>query len=104
MRKNKNFKKLMILAIAAIMTLSAVTIVANAAHIEIGTGTSTQTRMPYYGYYAYGYAAVIYLQSDIGMALDISGVSFDVASYTGSYPFHKDNQKVFLTHTTDSTF
>jgi len=67
MRKNTNFRKLMILAIAAFMCLSAVTIVGNAAYIELGNPTSTsyESYVPFYGYYDYSWSAVIYLQSEL---------------------------------------
>ena len=91
----------MILAIAAFMCLSAVTIVGNAAYIELGNPASTsyESYVPFYGFYDYGWSAVIYLQSELGGAKDLTGLTYDVY-FTATYTIY--DQKIWIKHTTDS--
>lgn len=92
----------MIFAIAALMCLGGLSIVASAAHVEIGTGTSTQSYIPFYGFYDYGWSETIYLQAEIGGAIGINGLSYYVGG--GVYPYTIYNQKVYMTHTTLTAF
>src|SRR4030042_5983185 len=103
MRKNINFRKLMIFAITAFMCLSSMTLVANAAHVQIGTGTTSTSYIPFYGYYDYGWSECIFLNTEIGSALDITGLSYQVYN-TLTTPYTIYNQKVYMTHTTLSAF
>jgi hypothetical protein len=106
MRKNKNFRKLMILAITAVMCLSAFTIVGNAAFIELGNAASTsyESYVPFYGFYDYGWSAVIYLQSELGGAKALNGLTYDVYdSWTGA-PYTIYDQKIWMKHTTDTNW
>jgi len=91
----------MILAIAAFMCLSAVTIVGNAAYIELGNPASTsyESYVPFYGFYDYGWSAVIYLQSELGGAKDLTGLTYDVY-FSGVYTIY--DQKIWIKHTTDT--
>ena len=86
MRKNKNFKKLMIFAITALMVLGSITMVVSAAYKQIGTGTSTEPYIPVYTYYDYGWSEELFLQTEIGQAIDIIGLSYYVSSYSWDFP------------------
>ncbi len=70
--------------------------------IEIGTGTSTNYYVPFYGYYDYGWSRVIYLQSEIGSAIDINKISYDVSNTPSGYAM--TDQRIYMKHTSDATF
>jgi hypothetical protein len=71
-------------------------------YVEIGTGTGTQRFVPISGDDNYGWSHTIYLQSEIGAPVMISGLAY----YVGNTPnnFVMDSQKIYLKHTTLSAF
>ena len=69
---------------------------------EIGTGTSEGWRVPFYGSYDYGWSKIIYTQSEIGEAITINKIAFDVSNTPSSYT--TNDQRIYMAHTTDSTF
>ncbi|KQC05236.1 MAG: hypothetical protein APR54_00035 [Candidatus Cloacimonas sp. SDB] len=71
-------------------------------YIEIGAGTTTNYYIPFYGNYDYGWSRVIYLQSEIGAAMNIGTLSYNVSSSPSNY--ETINQKIYMKHTSDSTF
>ena len=95
----------MIFAIAAFLCLGALTFAADAAFVEVGTGTGASW-YPTYGYYDYSYHGCIYYASDIGTSMDINKISYNVQDYSGytntEYTIY--NQQIYMTHTTLTTF
>ena len=91
-------KKFILLLITLILSTS----LAYGAYIEIGTGTATQYYNPFYGYYNYSWSQTIYLQSEIGMAVDITGINYDVGNTPAAWEIV--NQEVFIGHTTLAEF
>ena len=89
----------------AVFVLAAFTItaVAGETYIEIGTGTSTESYVPFYGYYDYGWSKIIYTQSEIGKAITINKIAFHV-SKSAPYSYTVNDQRIYMNHTTDSTF
>jgi hypothetical protein len=101
MKENKLFKRLVIFAIAALMLISVANI-ASAAHVEIGNSASTsyESYVPFYGYYDFGWSAVIYLQSELGSTKDLTGLTYDVYDAWTGAPYTIYDQKVYMKHTT----
>ncbi|MBN2018033.1 MAG: carboxypeptidase regulatory-like domain-containing protein [Candidatus Cloacimonetes bacterium] len=91
-------KKFILLLIALLLTSS----LAFGAYIEIGDGTGYQNYVPCYGYYNYSWSQTIYLQSEIGMAVDITGIHYDVNNTPAAYAM--ENQEVYIGHTTLTEF
>lgn len=71
-------------------------------YIEIGTGTYHTANIPFYGYRDYGWSRVIYLQSEIGAAIDITKISYCLSNTVENY--ETNNQKIYMKHTTDTIF
>jgi len=88
----------------AVFVLAAftTTAVAGETYIEIGTGTSTEHYVPFDGYYKYGWSKIIYNQSEINEAITITKIAFNVSNSAYSYTI--DNQKIYMSHTTESNF
>lgn len=55
------------------------------ASVVIGTGTSTQSLLPFYGFYNYGWGAMLYTAAEIGQAGVIDSVFFYVGNSVTSY-------------------
>lgn len=102
-KKSKNIRKLMIIGISALMCLVSMTLIVGAAYIELGNPTSTsyESYVPFYGFYDYSWSAVIYLQSDLGGAKDLSGLTYDVY-FQGLYTIY--DQKIWMKHTTQTNW
>ncbi len=61
--------------------------------------------LPANGNYEYNWSAIIYLQSDIGIAGDISEISFYISLYAdGGSSYSMDNQKIYMAHTASDEF
>ena len=69
---------------------------------QIGTGTTTSYLFPLNNFYNYTYTQQIYLSSEMSGACDITGIMFDYA-YSSAMT-SKTNVKIYLGHTTQSTF
>ncbi|MCK4678519.1 MAG: carboxypeptidase regulatory-like domain-containing protein, partial [Bacteroidales bacterium] len=68
--------------------------------VEIGTGTSSQNKIPAYFYYDYSWGTAIYLDSEIGLdePFLFTKISYHVASCSGS-PYYAMDQKIWMRHT-----
>ncbi|HON98692.1 MAG TPA: hypothetical protein PK222_10650, partial [Bacteroidales bacterium] len=70
-----------------------------AAEYTIGTGTSTEYYVPFYGYYEYGWSKIIYTKAEINAAGlnqegNINGIAFYVNNALTGY--NMTNQKVYV--------
>ena len=74
----------------------------HALYVEIGDGTSTSNNTPFTNLWDYSWSRTIYLQSEIGMSMDISSISY----YCGSSPtnFTIDSLYCYIKHTRDTEF
>jgi len=70
--------------------------------LTIGAGTSSDYVIPAYGLYNYSWYAGIWLQSEVGAAKQITGIEFDVSSYTTPYTYN--NLEIWLHQVTNSIF
>ncbi len=68
----------------------------------LGTGTTSNSYIPFYGYYNFGWSAVIYKKSEIGEAGIIDTVKFEISSGTVGYIMY--NQKMYMKVVPDSIF
>lgn len=68
----------------------------------IGTGTSTTSYLPAYGYYDYSWSDQIYTAAEIGMSGFIDSIFFNVSSVTAGYTLA--NQSIFISTTNQSDF
>lgn len=64
----------------------------------IGNGTNTNTYIPSYSFYNYGYSQQIFKASEIGGAANLSSVAFNMANLSQQRKY-----KIYLMHTPDST-
>ena len=70
----------------------------------IGTGSTTNTYLPFYGYYGYTYSQQIYEASELDIAAGpITSISFD-CSAAPSDATKTGNIRIWLGHTSKSTF
>ena len=75
---------------------------AHASYVEIGTGTGNTSKVPFSGFYDYGWSRTIYLQSEILTSIDISGVSFNVWNTPSNYTI--ENITIYMKHTSETVF
>lgn len=78
-----------------------------AAEYTIGTGTSTQSYVPFYGLYDYSWSKVIYTKAEINTAgLNAAGNINSIAFYVGNTPanYTMPDQRVYIRHTSLSTY
>lgn len=68
----------------------------------VGTGTSQQYDIPFYGLYNYGESAQIYLQSSLGATKQIKWFGWYFGGWTVPYTF--TNVELWLAHTTNNEF
>ena len=76
-------------------------VMALSADITIGTGTTTDQHLPIYPYYGYSYSQVIYLQSEISAAGDITELSW---YFNGSSLSNSNDWTIYIGHTTKTEF
>ncbi|MCD4818288.1 MAG: choice-of-anchor J domain-containing protein [Candidatus Cloacimonetes bacterium] len=88
--------------ILVVFTLLFITSLTWAAYVEIGSGTSDTEYVPTYGWYDYSWSQVIYLQSEIGSAININKISYNVQNTPSSYTM--PDQKIYMKHTSESVF
>ncbi len=91
--------KKMLLITFALLSIASITF---AAYVEIGTGTYNNYYIPFRGSYDYSWSQVIYLQSEIGSAIDINKISYNVSNSPSNYTMY--NQKIYMKHTTETYF
>jgi hypothetical protein len=72
------------------------------AQVTIGTGTVTGQGLPIEPYYGYSYSQVIYLQSEIGAAMDIGEIIYAMTP-TGSITNSQD-WVIYMGHTAKTEF
>ena len=68
----------------------------------IGTGTSTESYIPFYGYYNYGWSASLYKANEMNFAGKIDTVAFFVNN--SITPYAVINQMMYMSTSTASTF
>lgn len=90
-------KKLILLSLVMLMTVFAF-----ADNFTIGNGTSTQSNIPFYGYYDYGWSKIVYTPAELSTAgltasAGITGIGFYVGNSPVSYV--AVDQRVYLRHT-----
>ena len=73
-----------------------------AGFIEIGTGTDSGHKVPVDGLWDYSWSQVIYLQQEIGNAMEIGGLAYFVADSPPKYLLK--NQRIYLKHTSLTSF
>jgi hypothetical protein len=69
--------------------------------VTIGNGTETGKSLPIEPYYGYSYSQVIYLQSEIAAAGDITELSWHFA---GSSLSNSNDWTIYIGHTTNRNF
>ncbi len=85
-----------------ILLLSALLIVSSAfADITIGTGTDLNIALPIEPYYGYTYSEVLYYQSEIAVAGDITELSWHFAGTSLSV---SNDWTIYMGHTTKTSF
>jgi len=94
----KKMKKIVCILAMLLFTTS----MAFGAYVEIGTGTTATSSVPTNGLWDYSWSQVIYLQSEIGDAIDINKISYNVSTEPDSYTM--PDQKIYMKHTADATF
>ena len=95
--KTKHSRKFLLL-----FSLLMIAISAQALYVEIGDGTSDSNNAPFTNLWDYSWSRAIYLQSEIGMSMDISSVSYDCSS--DPEDFTVDSLYCYMKHTTDTEF
>jgi len=77
------------------------------AEYTIGTGTGTQSYVPFYGLYGYSWSKTIYTKTEINAAgLTTAGNIDAIAFYVGNTPVNYEmlDQRVYIRHTTLATY
>lgn len=69
--------------------------------LQIGSGSATDMKAPWYGLYDFGVQYWVYLQSEVGAAKTISAIEFELTGYATPYPL--DDITVKLAHTSSSS-
>ncbi len=82
--------------------LMMLTFTVKAQLITIGTATTTENYVPCYGYYDYGWSAMLYLQSEIGLDGDITSIAFYVDNAPSSYTMV--DQRIYMRHVAANQF
>jgi hypothetical protein len=80
-----------------------VTVVSPSTTVQLGDPNSTTTngRVPSYGYYDYSWSSLIYTATEVGAPIEIDEIQFDVENDINTT---MTNQKIFIAHTTMNTF
>ncbi len=71
-----------------------------AVYVEIGDGDTTTNYIPFYGYYDYGWTNYILTSEQIGDAIDINEIQFNVGNTPANYAM--ENQQLYMKLTTDT--
>jgi len=80
-----------------------ISVVSPSTSVELGDPNSTTTdgRVPSYGYYDFSWSALIYESSEIGSPMIINELQFDVENDVSVL---MQNQKIYIAHTTNVIF
>ena len=70
--------------------------------VTIGTGTSTSSFYPVYGFYDYSWSATLYTAAEINKAGNIESLAWYVGNTPANYTF--TSQSIYLSHTSLSNF
>ncbi|MFC1731205.1 GEVED domain-containing protein, partial [candidate division KSB1 bacterium] len=70
--------------------------------VQIGTGTSYVYYIPCYGYYDYGWSAMVYKSDEINTGGIIDSISYYVDNAIS--PYQMTNQKVYMSHVSQAIF
>jgi hypothetical protein len=90
-------KKLVLVFLMAIFAITS----SFAAFVEIGDGVSSNNLSPANAYYAYGWSTFLISSDQIGPAIEIDGINFNVANEPQA--FEMANQKLYVKAVTNST-
>ncbi len=71
-----------------------------AVYVEIGDGTETTNYLPFYGFYDYSWSNYILTSEQIGDAIDINEIQFNVGNTPSNYAM--ENQQVYMKLTTET--
>ena len=88
--------KKMLTLIAFLVALTSVF----AVFVEIGDGTTTTNYVPFNGYYNYGWSTYILTSDQIGDAIDINELKFNVDNTPSDYT--ANSQQIYMKLTTDT--
>ncbi len=69
-------------------------------YVEIGTGSSITQYIPLYGYYDYSWSSYILTSDQIGNALDINQIQFNVSNNPSNYV--TNNQQIYMKLTSET--
>ncbi len=72
-----------------------------AVFVEIGNGGGSNHLSPSNGYYAYGWSTFILTSEQIGQAIEINGINFNVSNQPNAYEM--TNQKLYIKAVASST-
>lgn len=70
--------------------------------LQIGSGTSSSSNVPFYGLYDYSWFGGIWLQSELGDTKQMTGIEFEVTSYTTPYTYN--NLEIWVHHVVEDIF
>ena len=73
----------------------------SAMAVEIGGGTSGTSYVPVYGFYDYSWTRCVYLQSELGNAMTINKIAYQLFNSPSNY--RMPNQQIWIKHTSDSS-
>ncbi len=71
--------------------------------VTVGAGSASNSFIPYYGLYHYGWSAGLYKQSEIGAAGNIDTISFQINS-ASNIGYTVNNQKIYMAVVSDTLF
>ncbi len=89
-------KKTMLMLVLMILTITS----SFAVFVEIGEGGSTSNYIPFYGLFDYSWSSFIIEGEDIGSAIEINEIQFNISNTPSNYEMI--NQKVYVRHTSES--
>lgn len=89
-------RHLLFLSISFLMTMGSY------AQIIVGDGITGQSEVPFNGYYDYGWSAMIYPQTDIDNAGNITEIAFYVSNNPSNFDTY--NQKIYMGHESNTVF
>ncbi|MBW6513394.1 MAG: choice-of-anchor D domain-containing protein [Candidatus Syntrophosphaera sp.] len=91
-----------VLFIVFLAMMLGMSFTAQAATFIIGDGTSTQSYIPFYGYYDYSWSKVIYTAAEMAAAGMTAGDINGIGYYVGNTPVNyvSVDQRVYMRHTT----
>jgi hypothetical protein len=89
-------KKKMLTLVAFLVAITSIF----AVYVEIGDGDTTTNYIPAYGYYDYSWSNYILTSEQIGDAIDINEIQFNVGNTPANYAM--ENQQLYMKLTTDT--